>query len=124
MRTLLLACLATLACAESVLTPDDVYGHWEVDAKAVTKDQKAAAESAAAVDGFGVTFTLKFARVTTSSADDGMFAGQWRLDDATATTATAVVLAKTGEERQYHLTKKGKLLIVDELPGKLALSKK
>lgn len=121
MRTLLLTLFATLTLAHAALTPDDLHGTWVVDEKAVTDDQKAAAAAAKGVEGFGVTFTLRTARVVIGAEE--MYAGQWRLEDATATSATAVIQPRGGEERRLSLTREGKHLIVAELPGKLRLMK-
>lgn len=109
---------ATLAAADPLL-PDDLFGTWVVDEKAVAEGQRAAAAAAAGIDGFGVTFTLRTARVV--FAQDEMVSGMWRLDDATATTATLVIQPKGGDERRYRLTLAGKRLVVAECPGRLPL---
>lgn len=121
MRSLLLTVFATLTLVHAAITPNDLHGTWVVDEKAVTAEQKDAAATAKSVDGFGVTFTLRTARVVMGAEE--MYAGQWRLEDATATTATAVVQPRGGEERRLSLTREGKHLIVAELPGKLRLMK-
>lgn len=121
MRTLLLTLFATLTLAHAALSPDDLHGTWVVDEKAVTAEQKAAAAAAKDVEGFGVTFTLRTARVVTGA--DEMYSGMWRLEDATATTATAVVQPRGGEERRLSVTRDGKHLIIAELPGKMRLIK-
>ncbi len=121
MRTLLLTLFATLTLLHAAIAPNDLHGTWVVDEKAVTAEQKEAAAAAKDVDGFGVTFTLRTARVVVGA--DEMYAGQWRLEDATATTATAVVQPRGGEERRLHVTREGKHLMIAELPGKLRLIK-
>ena len=117
-----IACLCllalTLAAAEK-LSPDNIYGIWVVDEKALTKDQKEAAVDAAKIENFGVNLTLRTARII--FAKDTVVAGMWRLDDATATTATLVIQPKGGDEKKYHLTfAKGRLML-DECPGKLPM---
>lgn len=117
-----IACLClltlTLAAAEN-LTPDALHGMWVVDEKAVTKEQKDAAASAAQIENFGINLTLRNARVI--FAKDTVVAGMWRLDGATPTTATLVIQPKGGEERRYKVTLKKGQLVVDECPGKLPL---
>jgi hypothetical protein len=81
----LLALTLTLTAANN-LTPDALYGVWVVDDKAITKEQKEAAASAAQIENFGVNLTLRTARVI--FARDTVVAGMWRLDQATPTTAT------------------------------------
>lgn len=119
MRTLCL-CLFTLGLlAAEKLTPDHLHGHWVVDEKAVTKEQKTAAADAAKVENFGINFTLRTARVV--FAADRSVAGMWRLDDATATTAILVIQPRGADEQRFHLTLQQGRLIVDECPGKLPL---
>lgn len=108
----------TLAAADN-LTPDALYGIWVVDEKALTKDQKDAAASAAQVENFGVNLTLRTARFI--FAKDSVVAGAWRLDQATPTTATLVVQPKGGEERRFTVTLKKGQLVVDQCPGKLPM---
>lgn len=118
-----IACLLALVCclsaADKPLTMDALHGAWVVDAKAVTKEQKAAAEAAAKVDGFGLTLTLRTARAVWSEED--FVAGMWRLEDATPTTATVIIQPKGGEERRLHLTLEKGVMTVAESPGKLPL---
>ena len=117
-----IACLCllslTLAAAEN-LTPDALHGIWVVDEKAVIKEQKEAAASAAQIENFGVNLTLRNARVI--FAKNTVVAGMWRLDQATPTTATLVIQPKGGEERRYKVTLQKGTLIFDECPGKLPL---
>lgn len=117
-----IACLClltlTLAAAEN-LTPDNLYGNWVVDEKAVTKEQKDAAAAAAKVENFGVNFTLRTARMILAA--DTVVAGMWRLDQATPTTATVVIQPKGGEERRYKVTLTKGQLVIDECPGRLPL---
>jgi hypothetical protein len=101
------------------LTPDSIYGIWQVDDKVLTKDQKEPAAAAAKVENFGVTLTLRTARVIFAS--DAIVAGMWRLDDATPTTATLVIQPKGADEQRLHLTFKKGHLTVEECPGKLPL---
>ena len=117
-----IACLCLFALAVSAadkLTPDSLYGIWVVDQKALAKDQQEAAAAAAKVENFGVNLTLRTARII--FATDTVVAGMWRLDEATATTATMVVQPKGGEERRYHVTLKKGNLVFDECPGKLPM---
>lgn len=119
MRT---ACLCLLACAIAAadnLTPDDLHGHWVVDEKSVTKEQKDAAAAAAKVENFGINFTLRTARVVFAS--ERFVAGMWRLDDATPTTATLVIQPRGADEQRFHLTLQKGRLTIDECPGKLPL---
>ena len=108
----------TLAAAEN-LTPDALHGIWVVDEKALTKEQKEAAASAAQIENFGVNLTLRNARII--FAKDTVVAGMWRLDQATPTTATLVIQPKGGEERRFKVTLQKGMLIFDECPGKLPL---
>jgi len=119
MRAVILVLLSMSLAAAETLRPDDLFGHWVIDEKALSKDQQDAAAKAARVEGFGVTVTLRTARIT--FATDEMVSGMWRLDDATPTTATLVIQPKGADERRYHLTLRTKLLIIDECPGKLPL---
>ena len=117
-----IACLCllalTLAAAEK-LSPDNIYGIWVVDEKALTKDQKEAAVDAAKIENFGVNLTLRTARVI--FAKDTVGAGMWRLDDATPTTATLVIQPKGADEKKYHLTFAKGRMVFDECPGKLPM---
>jgi hypothetical protein len=119
MRTLCLCLVALSLAAAENLVPDNLHGHWVVDDKAVTKEQKEAAAAAAKVENFGVTFTLRTARVI--FAADRFVAGMWRLDEATPTTATLVIQPKGADEQRFHLTLQKGRLTVDECPGKLPL---
>jgi hypothetical protein len=117
-----LACLCLLAfslTAAENLTPDSLYGHWVVDEKAVTREQRDAAAAAAQVENFGVNLTLRTARVV--FAADRFVAGMWRLDDATPTTATLVIQPRGADEQRFRLTLQKGRLTVDECPGKLPL---
>ncbi len=119
MRILLVILLtSTLAAAENLL-PDNLFGTWVVNDKAVTTEQKEAAAKAALIDGFGITFTLRTARVV--FAQDELVTGMWRLDEATPTTATLVIQPKGADERRYKLTLIKQQLTVAECPGKLPL---
>ncbi len=117
-----IACLClvslTLTAADN-LVPDNIYGIWVVDDKAVTKDQKEAAASAAKIENFGVNLTLRTARII--FANDTFVAGMWRLDDATPTTATLVIQPRGADEQRFHLTFQKGHLTLDECPGKLPL---
>ncbi len=108
----------TLTAAEN-LSPDALYGMWVVDDKALAKDQKDAAASAAQVENFGVNLTLRTARII--FAKDAAVAGMWRLDEATPITATLVIQPKGGEEHRYHVTLQKGHLVITECPGKLPL---
>jgi hypothetical protein len=113
-------CLLSLAAfAAENLTPDNIYGIWQVDDKALTKEQKEAAAAAAKVESFGVNLTLRTARVIFAS--DTFVAGMWRLDDATPTTATLVIQPKGEDEKRFHITFQKGRLTFDECPGKLPL---
>jgi len=116
-RILCLCLFALTLAAADKLSPDAIYGIWVVDEKALTKDQKDAATAAAQIESFGVNLTLRTARII--FAKDIIVSGMWRLDEATATTATMVVQPKGGEERRYHITFEKGRLMVDECPGKL-----
>ncbi|MBA3846570.1 MAG: hypothetical protein H0X45_07990 [Planctomycetes bacterium] len=107
------------AAGAQPLTNDDLHGTWTLDEKAATKDQAAAVAAAKAVESFGIVLTTRIARVVFET--DGMVAGMWRLDDATATTATLVVQPRGGEERRYALTIDGERMTVAEAPGGLPL---
>ncbi len=119
MRTLCLFLLVLGLAAADKLVPDQLHGHWVVDDKSVTKEQQDAAAAAAKVENFGVNFTLRTARVV--FAADRVISGMWRLDDATATTATLVIQPKGSDEQRFHLTLLKGRLTVDECPGKLPL---
>lgn len=119
MRTLCLCLLALGLAAADKLVPEQLYGHWVVDEKAVTKEQKAAAADAAKVENFGVNFTLRTARVVFTA--DKLVSGMWRLDDATPTTATLVIQPRGADEQRFRLTLQKGRLTVDECPGKLPL---
>jgi hypothetical protein len=113
-------CLLSLAAgAAENLTPDNIYGIWQVDDKALSKEQKEAAAAAAKVENFGVNLTLRTARVIFAS--DTFVAGMWRLDDATPTTATLVIQPKGADEQRFHITFQKGRLTFDECPGKLPL---
>lgn len=119
---LLLACLLATACAaaEPALTVEDLHGHWEVDAGALkTEAQKAAAATAAQVDGYGLTCTQRTCRVALS-AERG-FAGMWRLDQATATTAVIVVQPRGQDEQRVPIRIEGRHLFVTDDPAGLPL---
>jgi hypothetical protein len=118
-RTGCLCLLSLTAFAAENLTPDNIYGIWQVDDKALTKNQKEAAASAAKVENFGVNLTLRTARVIFAS--DIFVAGMWRLDDATPTTATLVIQPKGADEQRFHITLQKGHLMCDECPGKLPL---
>lgn len=119
LRTACLCLLALSLAAAEKLTPDHLHGIWVVDEKAVTKEQKDAAAAAAQIESFGVNFTLRTARVI--FAKDVMVAGMWRLDDATATTATLVIQPRGADEQRFHLTLAKGRLVIDECPGRLPL---
>ncbi len=126
-RTCLLVALlgftVTLASAAAeVLTADALRGTWSLDEKAATKEQAVAVAAAKAIESFGLVLTTKTARVLFEA--DGMVAGMWRLDDATATTATLVVQPRGGEERSYALTIDGDRMTVAEAPGQVPLIRK
>lgn len=119
MRILMLLLTATLLASADNLIPDNLFGNWIVDEKLVTKQQQDAATAAARIEGFGMTFTLRTARVV--FAADEMISGMWRLDDATPTTATLVIQPKGADERRYRLTLQKQRLTVAECPGQLPL---
>ncbi len=119
LRICCLCLLSLAAVAAENLTPDNIYGIWQVDAKALTKDQKEAAADAAKIENFGVNLTLRTARVIFAS--DTFVAGMWRLDDATPTTATLVIQPKGADEQRFHITYQKGRLTLDECPGKLPL---
>lgn len=110
-----------MAMAADSITPESLHGAWELDVKSATKDQADAVKTAQSVDGFGMTFTLRTARAIFS--DDNFAAGMWRVEDATATTATVVIQPKGGEERTLHITLDGKKMTCTEVPGNLPLVK-
>jgi hypothetical protein len=116
----LLALVSALRGAESI-DADALYGHWVVDPAAATAAQHDAVATATHVENFGLTLTLRTARII--FARDNLVAGIWRVDEATPTTATLVVQPKGGDERRYHLTLMKGLLVVAECPGQLPLSK-
>ena len=119
LRIVCLCLFALTVAAVEKLTPDALYGIWVVDEKALTKDQKDSAASAAQVENFGVNLTLRTARVI--FAKETVVAGMWRLDDATPTTATLVIQPKGADEKKYHLTFAKGRLVFDECPGKLPM---
>jgi hypothetical protein len=119
MRTALLCLIAMTLAAADNLTPDALHGHWVVDDKAVTKEQKEAAAAAAQVENFGVTLTLRTARVI--FAKDTVVAGMWRLDEAKPASAVLVIQPKGADEKRFHLTLLKGRLVIDECPGKLPL---
>ncbi len=120
----LLACTLAHASAAGaeILTADALHGTWSVDEKAATAGQAAAVAAAKAIESFGIVLTTKTARVL--FAADEMVAGMWRLDAATATTATLVVQPRGGEERSYSLTVDGDRMTVAEVPGEVPLIRK
>ncbi|MDA3962964.1 MAG: hypothetical protein PF961_19440 [Planctomycetota bacterium] len=124
MRTTLLLLVLTLApfasLAAAELTRDDLTGFWVLDTTSVSKDQKDAAAAAQTIEGFGMVLTARIGRVTFEA--DSMIAGMWRVEDATATTATVIIQSKGGSEHSYQmtLTKKGQLQVA-EIPGGLLL---
>lgn len=119
LRLCCLCLLSLAAVAAENLTPDDIYGIWKVDDKALGKEQQEAAAAAAKVENFGVNLTLRTARVIFAS--DTFVAGMWRLDDATPTTATLVIQPKGADEQRFHITFHKGRLTFDECPGKLPL---
>jgi hypothetical protein len=119
MRVICLCLLTVALVAADNLTPDKLYGHWVIDDKALTKEQKNTAAAAAKVENFGINLTLRTARVAFSN--DSFVAGMWRLDDATPTTAILVIQPKGADEQRFHLTLQKSTLIVDECPGKMPL---
>lgn len=119
MRSVILALLTIALTAAENLRPDDLFGHWVVDDKALSKEQMEAAAKAAQIEGFGITITLRTARILFSA--DELVSGMWRLDDATPTTATLVIQPKGADERRYRLTMRSKRMTIDECPGKLPL---
>jgi hypothetical protein len=119
LRACCLCLLSLAAAAAENLTPDSIYGIWRVDDKALAKDQKEAAAAAAKIENFGVNLTLRTARVIFAS--DTFVAGMWRLDDATATTATLVIQPKGADEQRFHISYQKGRLTFDECPGKLPL---
>lgn len=126
LRTALLVVISTLLALYAAertapLVVEDLHGAWVVNAKAVTAEQAAAATAAAAVEDYGVNFTQRTCRVILSN--ERAFAGMWRLDAATATTATVVIQPKGGEEQRLAITFDGKTLVLIDAPGKLPLIK-
>ena len=119
LRACCLGLLSLATAAAENLTPDNIYGIWKVDDKALTQEQKEAAAGAAKVENFGVNLTLRTARVIFAS--DTVVAGMWRLDDASPTTATLVIQPKGADEQRFHLTFQKGHLTIDECPGKLPL---
>lgn len=121
---LVLCSIALLMPAAERTTPlvvEDLHGAWIVDTQAVKAEQKEAAAAAAAVEEYGVNFTQRTCRVILS--DDQAYAGMWRLDEATPTTATVVVQPKGGEERRLRIRLEGKTLVLLDAPGALPLVK-
>lgn len=110
------------AAAAAPLTPDALYGAWVLDEAAATKEQAAAVASAKAIEGFGIVLTLRTARITFVA--DEPISGPWRLEAATATTATLVVQPKGGEERRYAITVDKDRLTVAEAPGGVPFKRK
>lgn len=121
MRIALLVLLAMALAAAENLLPDHLFGTWVVDTAALAKPQQEAAAAAAKVEGFGITFTLRTARVV--FAAEGMVSGMWRLDEATPTTATLVIQPRGMDEQRFHLTLEQQRLVVAECPGRLPLKK-
>ena len=117
LRIICLCLFALTAATAENLTPDNLYGVWRVDDKALTKDQKEAAATAAKIENFGMNLTLRTARVTFAS--DTVVAGMWRLDDATPTTATLIIQPKGGDEQRFHLMLQKTRVVIEECPGKL-----
>ncbi len=96
-------CLLAVTCATAEnINQDLLYGHWVVDKKAVTAAQKEADGAAAKVENFGITLTLRTARII--FATDEMIAGMWRVDEATPTIANLVIQPKGADAWRYHLT--------------------
>ncbi len=119
---LLLVLVVQLAAAEGApLAADDLHGAWELDEASVTAEQQEAATAAKALDGFGLVLSLRTARVV--FAEDDFTVGMWRLEDATADSATLVVQPKGGAERRFTLRVDGKRMQVAEAPGGLPLIK-
>lgn len=114
MRRIALLLLATvvLAAAEGApLAPEALYGVWRPDGAASAAAQRPAAEAAARVEGYGITFTARICRVVTS--DDGQYAGPWRLESVGPGTAELVVQPRGGEERRLKLVLTGRHLTAD-----------
>jgi hypothetical protein len=100
---------------------EDLHGAWVVDTKHLKPEQQEAAKAAATVEFYGVNFTQKTCRVIL--AEDNSFAGMWRIDDATPTTATITVYPKGQEERRFPISFDGTTLVLTDAPGKLPLIK-
>jgi hypothetical protein len=126
-RTVCLAwCLAALAslCGSDRTTPltvEDLHGAWIVDSTQIKTEQQDAAKAAAAVEGYGITFTQRTCRVIVS--EDQAFAGMWRIDAATPTTATIVIQPKGQEEHRVPISYDGKTLVLTDTAAKLPLIK-
>lgn len=107
MRPLLaLAALLFAATAGAAdLTMDDLYGHWGVDPAAKTPAAVAAAEDS-------LVFLPKLCR---ARFGERMVVGMWRVEQATATTATVLVFDH-GDEQRLALRRDGTRLFVDARP--------
>jgi len=126
LRTLALLLLTTtlvLTAAERTtpIVVEDLHGAWVIDTASLKADQKEAAKAAAAVEDYGINFTQRTCRVILS--EDQAYAGMWRVDNATPTTATVVVQPKGGEERRIPITFDGKTLVLTDTPNKLPMVK-
>ena len=126
LRTLILLLISTLLLAHAAdrttpLVVEDLHGAWVIDTASLKPDQKDAAKAAAAIEDYGINFTQRTCRVILS--DDQSYAGMWRVDDATPTTATVVVQPKGGEERRIPVTFDGKTLVLTDTAGKLPMVK-
>lgn len=120
---LVLSTLLTLNAAERTkpIVVEDLHGAWIVDTKSLKPEQQEAAKAAAAVADYGINFTQRTCRVILS--EERSFAGMWRVDDATPTTATITVYPKGQEEQRLAITFDGKTLVLNDAPGKLPLIK-
>lgn len=122
-----LACLACClvagmpAAERPTIVPETLHGVWVLDAKAVKPDQRAAADAAAAIEGYGLAFTQRICRVVLG--DDRQFAGMWRIAEASATTATVVVQPRGGEEQRLTVAFDGRHLVITDPPVGLPLIK-
>ena len=126
LRPLILVLISTILLAHAAertapIVVEDLHGAWVVDAASLKPEQKDAAKAAAAVADYGINFTQRTCRVILS--DDQSYAGMWRVDDATPTTATVVVQPKGGEERRIPIIFDGKTLVLTDTPGKLPMVK-
>lgn len=124
LRIVVLGLLLTLLHAAERTTPivaEDLHGAWVVDTTSLKPEQQAAAKAAAAVEGYGVNFTQRTCRVILS--EEQAFAGMWRVDEATPTTATITVYPKGQEEQRFAISFDGKTLVLTQAPGALPLVK-